>query len=109
MALSYALSLPNVISTPVSVQETERIFFYVFSSDNAFMLPRFRMANSRYKKVIDLVTELQKLPQKAKIAIEVFNRSTDEWDNATPTVVEDHKHKDRYVISYDPEEIELKK
>jgi len=66
------------------------------------------MKKARYKLVKDLIAELQKLPQQAKIAIEIWNRQTEEWDIAEPTVCRDQNRKGRFVISYDPEQVEGK-
>ena len=64
------------------------------------------MKKTRHKKVRDIISELQKLPPQSKISIDVWNRVTEEWDRATPIIYQDSLRNDRYVISYDPEEVE---
>ena len=66
------------------------------------------MSKTRSIKVKALISQLQKLPPQSTIAIEVWNRKTDEWENAKPNVCEDSKGMSRFVISYDPVEIEGK-
>jgi hypothetical protein len=62
----------------------------------------------RYKLVKDLIAELQKLPQQAKISIEVWDRNSEEWSIAEPTICRDQNRKGRFVVSYDPELVEGK-